>query len=302
MTMTGEGIRSLLFVPGDREDIILKALASAADAVIIDLEDAVAPYRKAAARQVTRQVLDQAERGGKAVFVRLNAFDTGLTATDAAAVLGGRPWGVVLPKAHGPTEVARLSHMLDALEAREAVEAGTTRILTVATETAAATLSLAAPGGEGQERLWGMLWGGEDLAAALGAMANRDAEGHYTFPYRFARSQCLYAANATGIAAVDAVYTDFRDPAGLEAEVRAALRDGFVAKAAIHPAQVEIINRVLTPDDGQLDWARRVVELLADRGVARLDGRMVDIAHKRIALRLLSRAAALEAAGSRRPA
>lgn len=300
--MTGEGIRSLLFVPGDREDLILKALASAADAIIVDLEDAVAPERKAAARAVARQVLDGADRCGKAVFVRLNAFDTGLTAGDAASILGGRPWGVVLPKAHGPAEVVRLSHMLDALEAREEIEAGATRILTVATETAASTLALASPAGEGQERLWGMLWGGEDLAAALGAMANRDEEGRYTFPYRFARSQCLYAANATGIAAVDAVYTDFRDPGGLETEVRAALRDGFVAKAAIHPAQVEIINRVLTPDEGQLDWARQVVALLADRGVARLDGRMVDIAHKRIALRLLSRAAALEAAGARKPA
>lgn len=299
--MTGEGIRSLLFVPGDRESIILKALASEADAVIIDFEDAVAPDQKAAARQVTRQVLDHADRGGKAVFVRLNAFDTGLSATDAAAVIGGRPWGLVLPKAHGPAEVARLSHMLDALEAREESAAGSTRILTVATETAAATLSLASPAGEGQERLWGMLWGGEDLAAALGAMANRDAEGRYTFPYRFARSQCLYAANAMNVAAVDAVYTDFRDPAGLETEVRAALRDGFVAKAAIHPAQVEIINRVLTPDDAQLDWARQVIELLADRGVARLDGRMVDIAHKRIAARLLSRAAALAATGLHKP-
>ncbi len=291
--MTGEGIRSLLFVPGDREAVIAKALASAADAVIIDLEDAVAPDRKAAARQVTRDVLDHGDRGGKAVFVRLNAFDTGLTATDAAAILGVRPWGVVLPKAHGPAEVARLSHMLDALEAREGIVAGTTRILTVATETAAATLALASPAGEGQERLWGMLWGGEDLAATLGAMANRNAEGDYTFPYRFARSQCLYAANATGTAAVDAVYTDFRDPAGLEVEVHAALRDGFVAKAAIHPAQVEIINRILTPDSGQLDWARQVVDLLSDRDVAKLDGRMVDIAHKRIALRLLARAAAI---------
>lgn len=291
--MTGAELRSLLFVPGDREELIHKALASAADAVIIDLEDAVAPDRKAEARRVTRAVLDDAGRGGKALFVRLNALDTALTATDAAAILGGRPWGVMLPKALGPADVARLSNILEGLEAREGVAAGTTRILTVSTETAAATLSLSAPDGLELQRLWGMLWGGEDLSATLGALSNRDDEGRYTFPYQFARSQCLYAANTLSVTPVDAVYTDFRDPDGLEAEARAALRDGFTAKAAIHPGQVEVINRVFTPGDEQLDWARRVIEVLSDRGVARLDGRMVDIAHQRIARRLLSRAESL---------
>lgn len=288
-----EAVRSLLFVPGDREDLVLKALASEADAVIIDLEDAVAPERKPAARAVTRAVLDGADRKGKTVLVRLNAFDSGLTAVDAAAVAGGRPYGVMLPKAGGHQDVVRLSAMFDALEAREEMEAGSTRIVTVATETAAATLALSTPAGPDQHRLAGMLWGGEDLAATLGSFANRDENGHYTFPYRFARSQCLYAASALGVAAIDAVYTDFRDLQGLEAEARAALRDGFVAKAAIHPAQAAVINRIFTPQESQLDWARQVVALLADRGVARLDGRMVDIAHKRIAERLLARAAAL---------
>lgn len=290
-------LRSLLFVPGDREDLILKALASAADAVIVDLEDAVAPEAKATARHVTQAVLDGADRRGKPVFVRVNALDTGLTAGDAAAVMAGRPWGLMLPKAGGAAQVAQLSHMLDALEAREGIGAGTTRIVTVATETAAATLALSAPLGAGQDRLWGMLWGGEDLSAALGVQANRDAAGDYTFPFQFARSQLLFAANALDVVPVDAVYADFRDAAGLERETRAALRDGFAAKAAIHPGQIEVINLVLTPTADQLDWSRQVVALLADRGVARLEGKMVDLAHKRIALRLLARAAALEDRG-----
>ncbi len=155
-------------------------------------------------------------------------------------------------------------------------------------------LALSSPAGDGLERVWGMLWGAEDLSAALGSMTNRDADGRYTFPYQFARSQCLYAANALGVAAVDAVYTDFRDPAGLEDEVHTALHDGFVAKAAIHPAQCEVINRVMTPTPEQIDWSHQVVELLSDRGVSQLNGRMIDIAHKRIALRLLSRTAALK--------
>lgn len=287
-------LRSLLFVPGDREDLILKALASTADAVIVDLEDAVAPEAKARARDVAADVVGGADRRGKAVFVRVNAFDTGLTAGDAAAVAAARPFGLMLPKAGGAADVLRLSHMLDALEAREGIVAGATRIVTVATETAAATLALGAPQAAGLDRLWGLLWGGEDLSAALGVSANRDAAGDYTFLFQFARSQALFAANALGVVPVDAVYADFRDLDGLAREVLAARRDGFTAKAAIHPVQVEVINRLLTPTAEELDWARQVVALLADRGVARLEGRMVDIAHKRIALRLLARAAALE--------
>ena len=281
-------IRSLLFVPGDSEAKMLKALSSDADAVIVDLEDAVAPEAKEFARTVTADVLAQADRNGKPVFVRLNAFDTAMTAIDLAAVMAGRPWGVVLPKCTGGADIARLSHFLEALEAREGIDPGTTRILTVATESATATLALSVP--LVASRLWGLLWGGEDLAASLGALANRDETGVYTFPYQFARAQCLYAANAAGAQAVDAVYTDFRDMSGLEAECQAAVRDGFNAKAAIHPAQCSVINRVMTPTDQQLDWARMVMSVLASAGVARLDGRMIDIAHKRIAERMLQRA------------
>jgi citrate lyase subunit beta/citryl-CoA lyase len=289
-------IRSLLFVPGDREDLVLKAIASAADAVIIDLEDAVAPENKARARGAVREVLGGADRRGKPVLVRVNGFDTGLTAGDLAAVAGGRPWGVVLPKCQGGADLDRLSHYLDALEAREDIAPGTTRVMTVATETAAATLALGRPVPGAGQRVWGMLWGAEDLSAALGASGNRDETGGYSFPFQFARSQCLFAANAIGAEPVDAVYTDFRDMAGLERETRAGLRDGFTAKAAIHPGQTEIINRVMTPTGAELDWAEEVVALLADRGVARLDGKMVDLAHKRIAERLLRRRAALRGA------
>jgi len=294
--MLGAGIRSLLFVPGDKEALILKALSSQADAIIIDLEDAVAPDNKQAARAITRQILDGADRKGKAVFVRLNAYDSGLTAADVAAVVGGRPWGVMLPKCEGAGDLVRLSHQLDVIEEREAVDPGATRVMSVATETAAATLALGNP--SGIDRLWGMLWGGEDLAAALDAMRNRDEEGAYTFPFQFARSQCLYAAKALGAVAVDAVYTDFKNSDGLAHETRMGLRDGFAAKAAIHPAQVDIINEVMTPKEDQLEWARQVVSLLQEAAVARLDGRMIDLAHKRIADRLIARATAIARAGA----
>ncbi|MFC7706317.1 HpcH/HpaI aldolase/citrate lyase family protein [Plastorhodobacter daqingensis] len=291
--MTEPAIRSLLFVPGDSEKLIAKALASQADAVIVDLEDSVAPENKGRARDVTAEVLGGREPGGKPVFVRVNAFDTGMTCHDLAAVVGVSPWGVVLPKCESMAEIARLSHQLEALEAREGAETGATRIMTVATETAAATLRLGAAEADPTGRLWGMLWGGEDLSATLGAQTNRDDAGSYTFPYQFARSQCLFAANALGVVAVDSVYVDFRDPEGLAAETRQGLRDGFSAKAAIHPAQVEMINEVMTPTPEQLDWARQVTTLLQDRAVARIGSKMVDLAHKRIAERLLTRAAAL---------
>lgn len=289
--MSSVAIRSLLFVPGDSERKIEKALASQADAVIIDLEDAVSPENKVAARSVTREMLSSTERAGKKVFVRLNAFDTGQVAADLAAILRGKPWGVVLPKCEGSSELEVLSSYLDALESREDIDTGSTRILTVATETAKATMNLSRPYPVAG-RLWGMLWGGEDLSATLGSSTNRDETGAYTFPYQYARSQCLYAANALDVQPVDAVYTDIRNSAGLEAEARTAMRDGFTAKAAIHPDQVPVINEVLTPAREQIEWAEQVVELLANTGAAKLDGRMIDIAHKRVADRILLRARA----------
>ena len=293
--MTRAAIRSLLFVPGDKEKLIHKALASEADAVIVDLEDAVGPDDKPTARSVTRETL-QAAAPIKPVFIRLNAFDTGMTTVDLAAVIAARPFGVMLPKCAGPEDVERLAHYLDMAEALEGITPGSTRITTVATETATAALNLArTPRAGVAARVWGLLWGAEDLAADLGLASNRTTEGRYTDPCRHARTQCLYAANAIGAVAIDAVYTDFRDPEGLERECREGLRDGFTAKAAIHPAQIEVINRVMTPSPAELDWAHKVHTLLARSGVAQLDGKMIDIAHKRMADRILARAGAADA-------
>jgi citrate lyase subunit beta/citryl-CoA lyase len=285
-------VRSLLFVPGDNEKMIGKALASQADAVIVDLEDAVAPENKLKAREVANAVVGARDLAAKPVFIRVNAFDTGETVHDLAAVMGAFPSGIMLPKCESMDEVLRLSHHIDALEAREGTEIGNTRILTVATETAKATLNLGSPEPDVTGRLWGMLWGSEDLKATLGSQSNRDEEGQYTFPYQLARSQCLYAASALDVVAIDSGYTDFRDSDGLAAETRLGLRDGFTAKAAIHPAQCEIINDIMTPTQDQLTWAKQVVDVLKDQAVARIDGGMVDLAHKRVAERLLARHAA----------
>ncbi len=293
--MDGAGIRSLLFVPGDNQKLVDKALSSTADAVILDLEDSVAPDAKPAARTSVYAALADSACSRLPVFVRINALDTRWALDDLAQVMRGAPWGIVLPKCSSARDIEQLSHYLDALEAREGLVAGATRILGIVTETAASTLNLAALHQRPAARLWGVMWGSEDLAASLGARANRNDQGVYTFPYQAARSQCLYAASALHIVAIDAVWTDFRDHEGLEAETQEGLRDGFAAKAAIHPAQVDVINRVLTPEQEQVEWAVKVVAALEGKGVAKLDGRMIDLVHKRIAERVLNRRKAIAA-------
>jgi citrate lyase subunit beta / citryl-CoA lyase len=287
-------MRSLLFVPGDDERKIMKALDSAADALILDLEDAVAPARKAAAREICANTL-RSTSTTKKLFVRVNALDTAETLADLAAVVRGRPYGIMLPKCRGGDDVRRVGDYLSALEARDDIERGATRVLPIATENGASLFGLGTYAGA--ERLCGILWGGEDLAADIGAVANRDTDGRYTAPYTLARSLTLLAAAAAQVDAVDAVYTNFRDIEGLKAEAAEALRDGFSAKAAIHPDQVEPINAAFTPSGADVAWAERVIaafDAAPSAGVAALDGRMLDRPHYRSAQRVLARAATTE--------
>jgi citrate lyase subunit beta / citryl-CoA lyase len=283
-------MRSLLFVPGDDERKMAKGFASCADALILDLEDAVAPARKGAAREICAKALQSADTTKK-LFVRVNALDTGQTLADLAAIVRGRPYGIVLPKCRGGDDTRLVGHYLSALEAREGIESGATRILPIATENGASMFGLGTYAGAG--RLCGIFWGGEDLAADLGAIANRDTHGRYAAPYELARSLTLFAAAAAQVDAIDAVYTNFRDLEGLKAEAVDALRDGFSAKAAIHPDQVEPINAAFTPSAADVAWAKRVIAAFDESpgaGVASLDGRMLDRPHYRSAQRVLSRA------------
>jgi citrate lyase subunit beta/citryl-CoA lyase len=283
-------MRSLLFVPGDDERKIAKGFASSAGALILDLEDAVAPARKGAAREICAEALQSANTTKK-LFVRVNALDTGQTLADLAATVRGRPYGIVLPKCRGGEDARLVGQYLAALEAREGIESGATRILPIATENGASMFGLGTY--SGVERLCGIFWGGEDLAADLGAVANRGANGRYTAPYELARSLTLAAAAAAQVDAVDAVYTNFRDLDGLRAEAAEALRDGFSAKAAIHPDQVEPINAAFTPSAADVAWAKRVVAAFEESpgaGVAAIDGKMLDRPHYRSAQRVLARA------------
>jgi citrate lyase subunit beta/citryl-CoA lyase len=286
-------VRSLLFVPGDSERKIAKAMDGSADALILDLEDSVSPDRKAAAREMCREALKGAARGPK-LFVRINALDTAEAVADLACVMQGKPFGIMVPKCQSAQDLVRLGDMLTALEAREGVPLEQTVVLPIVTETGRAMLSFSSYAETRLPRLFGMLWGGEDLATDLGAKSNRDPSGSgYAPPYQLARSLCLCAAAATGTAAIDAVFTDIRDERKLEQEAVEAARSGFVAKAAIHPGQVDIINRAFMPNAEEIARAKRVVEAFTAagaKGVAVLDGKMLDRPHHRSALRMLAAA------------
>jgi len=287
-------MRSLLFVPGDQPRKIEKGLTSGADVLLVDLEDSVAPANKVAARAVARDAIAAAKAAGAAprLFVRVNALDTGLTDDDLDLVMQAGPDGILLPKALSGMDVQHLAAKLAVREAENGLPDGGTVIIAIATETAASLFTMGSYRGA-THRLAGLTWGAEDLSADLGAETNRTPDGLLTDPYRMARVLTLFAANAAGVAAIDSVFTAFRDDAGLAAECAAARRDGFTAKMAIHPAQVPVINAAFTPSAEAVERARRIVALFEaspDAGVIGLDGEMLDRPHLLRAQRLLARA------------
>ena len=288
-------MRSLLFVPGDSEKKLAKADGIAADVLIFDLEDAVVPERKAAARGLVREYLAaRPDHRRQQLWVRINPLDHAEAGADLGAVMPMRPDGIVLPKTRSPEDVEVLGQRIGHYEGEYDMQVGSTRILPVATETPQSLFTL----GEYarcRKRLAGITWGAEDLAAAVGATTNRYADGSWTPPYRMVRSLCLFAAHAAGVEAIDTLWANFRDPAGLEVSCAEARRDGFSGKLAIHPDQVEVINRCFKPSSEEIERARRIVELFEANpgaGTLALDGSMLDLPHLRQAQRILALAAA----------
>ena len=280
-------MRSMLFVPGDSPRKFEKASDSKAGALILDLEDSVATEKKEEARKLTRVALS-GRRGAQQLYVRVNALDTGMTLLDLAAVMSAAPDGIVLPKSHGGDDIRQLSFWLDAFEAAAGLQVGATRIVAVATETAASLFGLASYK-ESSPRLVGLMWGAEDLAASLGASENRSG-GVLHSPFRLARDMCLMGAAAADVAAIDTVYTDIDNLVGLEEETRAARRDGFTVKAVIHPKHVDLVNAAFDPTAAERAWAEKIVAAFAgnpDIGALRLDGKMVDKPHLRAAQKVL---------------
>ena len=276
-------LRSLLFVPGDRPERMAKALGLGADALILDLEDAVAPTAKKGAREAVRAFLSAPrEEAAPALFVRINPIGSDDAAADIAALAGLAPDGVVLPKAEGEESVR---HLLDRMP-------GDYAVLPVASETPAAVFRLGTFGAVAP-RLAGVTWGAEDLPAAIGATSAREDDGSYTDPYKMVRALTLFGAHAAGVPAIETVYPDFRDMDGLAAYAARGRRDGFAGMMAIHPAQIAPINAAFSPSAAELAHARAIVALFdanPGAGALQLDGRMVDAPHLKAARRLLARA------------
>lgn len=285
-------MRSMLFVPGDRPERFAKAVASGADAVIFDLEDSVLPVQRPLARREIARFLAATERR-VALWVRVNPVDTDDALADLAAVMESHPDGIVLPKARSGADVLEASHWLAALEARAGIATGSVGLLPLITESAAAVLN-AASFATLPPRVRGLTWGAEDLAADLGAASNRSPDGGFDPAYVHARTACLLAAAAAGVAAIDTVDTEIRDAAAIEARARDSRRQGFSGKMAIHPAQVAPIHAAFQPTAAEVEWARRVLAAFRDSpgaGVLSLDGRMLDKPHIRQAERILAAAA-----------
>jgi citrate lyase subunit beta/citryl-CoA lyase len=282
--------RSFLFVPADSERKLDKARNSAADALIIDLEDSVVPDAKPAARELAARFL--AEHDDGEFWVRINPLDTADSLEDLKAVVPAAPAGIVLPKPEGARDVNQLAKLLEVLEHESELEAGRTRILPIVTERPAALFHLHAYT-DATPRLGGLTWGAEDLAAALGATANRDERGQWLPIYELARSLCRLAAAAAGVPAIDTVYTDFRNADGLAQYAAAARRDGFEGMLAIHPAQVSSINSAFMPTAEEIKRAERVVALFDESpaaGALSMDGEMIDRPHWLQAKRILASA------------
>jgi citrate lyase subunit beta/citryl-CoA lyase len=290
-------MRSFLFVPADSDRKLAKGAGSGADALILDLEDAVALDNKPAAREGAIDYLQsRLPQDEQTVLVRMNALDSEFWQQDLASVVPAKPDAIMVPKTISGDCIATVCAHLRELEKKHGLQQGAIKLMNVATETAASMFNLGTYGNV-SDRFFAMTWGAEDLSADLGARSNRDDVGKYTGPYQLARTLCLLGAVAADVMPIDGICKDFRDEAALEAEARAAIRDGFTGKVAIHPAQVPIINTVFTPTEEDIAEARAVVKVFADAGnpgVVSLEGKMLDRPHLRQAESVIARAAAIK--------
>lgn len=276
----GISARSWLFAPGDSERKMEKATAGPADIVLFDLEDAVAETEKARARSQVAAFLAAQPADRSRLWVRINPLQGPHALADLAAVMSGRPGGIMLPKALHGADVGRLDQHLSELEVAAGIEHGATKVIALVTETAASMFTTGTYAGA--PRLVALTWGAEDLADSVGATSNRNADGSYAFMYEMARSFCLLGAAAAGVTAVETIHGDFRDDSGLRRCAQEARRSGFRGMLAIHPAQVEAINDAFTPTVEELKAAQDIVDLFAANpsiGTIGHKGAMLDRPH-----------------------
>lgn len=281
--------RSWLFVPGDSERKLAKGPATGADVLILDVEDSVSPARKPVARKMIADYLSSAARDGAPLWMRINGLHTPYWRDDVEAAMAGGADGIVLPKPRSPADVFSVAELMDRLEQPERPEPA--KIMALAGETARGLMSLheyrpALP------RLTALSWGSEDLGTDVGALRRRRDDGSLLPLYEVARALTLAAATVAEVDAIEAVYADFRNLDGFRQFAEEALEMGYVGGAAIHPAQVEVLNEVFTPSHAQLAEAREIVaafERSGEIGVLSIRGKMVDQPHLAQARKLLLR-------------
>ncbi|TCM39426.1 CoA ester lyase [Novosphingobium sp. ST904] len=296
MPVTHEPIaaRSWLFAPGDSEKKMTKAMEGEADIVLIDLEDAVAPDAKAAARVMVHDFIaaNPGQRGR--LWVRVNPLDGTHTLADLVAVMPARPGGIMLPKVYGRQDVETLDRYLEALEVANGIEQGSTPVIVLITETAEAMFHTGDY--KGAPRVVALTWGAEDLADSIGASSNRNADGSYSFTYELARSLTVLGAATAGVTAIETISADFKDLEALKARAEKVRRDGYRGMMAIHPAQVPVINEAFTPTEAEIAEAQEIVDVFAaNPGVGAIGwkGGMLDRPYLARAQRLLRQAGKL---------
>lgn len=293
--MAGAGLRrSLHFVPGGNERMIAKALTLPADGLILDLEDAVAPERKAATRPVVRGWLERLDFGGRERWVRMNPIYSEHGETDLEETIAGRPDGYVVPKPRHAGDIRQIAQLLDKLEQRHGLPHGSTRLVLIATETPEGLLNIREVAAA-SPRIVTVSWGVEDLSAAMGLPRTRDARGRYLDIPRYARVMCAVAAAAAGVEAMDTVFTDIGDLDGLRRECEEGVWMGFTGKISIHPSQIEVINSVFTPSRADAEDAAELVSAFEEHarrgaGAFAWKGQMMDMPHLTRARKILERA------------
>jgi len=286
-------MRSLLFVPGDSDKKLAKAVGVDADVLILDLEDSVTSDQAKIARQRVAAFLQASPRAQrrKQLWVRISPVQAQAALEDLAAVVRGEPDAILLPKCRNGGDMVLLDHCLSALEVREGLPRRRIAIAPTLTETPRSILE-AHTFLDCSDRLLALSWGPMDLAAALHASTNRRVDGEYDTPYQFARSICLMTARSAGVEPLDTVHFNFRDEKGLEAACAEARRAGFTGKLAIHPDQVPIINAGFLPSEQEVQEAQLVLQAFEGHvnGTVGRNGEMLDMPHLTQARMVLSRA------------
>lgn len=285
-------LRSLLFVPGNRPKMLDKAPGSGADAIVLDLEDSVPPAEKEAARHMVRERVASYGPLPCIVTVRVNAISTGFTADDLAAVVVPGLQGITLPKCQSAAEMRELDRLLGEAERRAGLPVGEVPVI-ACVETAYAVLRTAEIANVGP-RVAAVNLGAEDFCADMGVPRTKEATELF-----LPRATIALCCRAAEIQALDCVFADFSDEAGLRHESAVARGLGYNGKYLIHPSQIGPVNEIFTPPAPEVAYARRVITafeagVAAGSAAVNLDGKMVDTPVVNRARKLLALAAQLE--------